>query len=418
MMKKLILILSILMLGNTLEESTVAFEAYIKQLLEIKVITDEEIISFADNLDKNDLINPINCTIKHCNSDRTLHYEMLESHLEKDLDLESLKIWLQNFLRRRKQDEQKRNEMKEETQSLWKRNMPQRVAGWSENTCAIDKEHKIVCWGPSAKGNIPTSKNIKEISFEDSIFFALEESGDIQSWGNYKGVRKISSQPLKIVQISSGPRVSYVLDETGRALSLDSNNYHDATLPSDQTFFQISVGEEHACALDINMNGHCFGKNDFKQKDIPSNLGSLKQISAATFHSCALLENGKVECWGRGLWGESIPPADLGPVVQIATDRFYSCALQKDGVPKCWSSGLPVELDPLLKALSPIVYMYTSTSQICVVDAKAKIHCFGFDIGYETVNGRKNQKVFLNTEMPVPPKELEIYIDDLLQKFK
>ena len=157
--------------------------------------------------------------------------------------------------------------------------------------------------------------------------------------------------------------------------------------------------------------------NDANQSQVPSTLGTLKQISAGAFHSCALLENDSVQCWGFDGLGRSTPPSDLGPVVQISAAYFFTCALQKNGIARCWSRALPKEIHTSLAALGPVVQIYTSTDQICVVTQQAKVHCLGMEFGYEKVGEKTVQTASFKKNMTPPPEDLEVYIEDLLPRF-
>ena len=91
----------------------------------------------------------------------------------------------------------------------------------------------------------------------------------------------------------------------------------------------IATGDLHSCALLVNGNIRCFGKNDFGQLGTgdTQNLGispgftpavsdglpgvsvnvaaaAIIEIGLGFAHSCALLDTGSVRCWGDNSYGQ------------------------------------------------------------------------------------------------------------------
>jgi alpha-tubulin suppressor-like RCC1 family protein len=62
---------------------------------------------------------------------------------------------------------------------------------------------------------------------------------------------------------------------------------------------------------------------------------SLVQVTAGEYTTCALDIDGEVHCWGRELAGSTYEPE--GSFVQIsASDNFGTCAVRDDGAIVCW----------------------------------------------------------------------------------
>ena len=129
----------------------------------------------------------------------------------------------------------------------------------------------------------------------------------------------------------------------------------------------LATGSAHNCAIVSGGGVQCWGEGSRwrlgHHSEESSNypvavhanstgsalLGDAIQISVADEHSCALTSNGKVWCWGTGDSGrlgngsyQDHPyalPIDMVPVVQIALRGAGSCALSEAGRVLCWGKG-------------------------------------------------------------------------------
>ena len=162
------------------------------------------------------------------------------------------------------------------------------------------------------------------------------------------------------------------------------SNLPAVDLGTGKTAKQISLGDDHVCALLNDGSVKCWGANDegqlgigdkLNRGDEPNEMGdnlpavNLGTGKTATFlaagygHTCAILNDGTIKCWGynhsgqlgrgdtmhRGAaasdMGDNLPPVDLGlsagkTVVSLSAGDGYSCALLNDGNVKCWGYNL------------------------------------------------------------------------------
>ncbi len=77
--------------------------------------------------------------------------------------------------------------------------------------------------------------------------------------------------------------------------------------PPAGTYQSVSVGWQHACALDLAGAVVCWGENVWGQTQPPS--GRYVAVSAARHQTCALKESGEIVCWGGKLHAKARPPA-------------------------------------------------------------------------------------------------------------
>ncbi|MCL1876914.1 hypothetical protein FWF74_02700 [Candidatus Saccharibacteria bacterium] len=194
--------------------------------------------------------------------------------------------------------------------------------------------------------------------------------------------------PTDVVQVSAGSQHTCVLDLGGRAYCwgnngggrLGNNSTSNSSIPvavntsgvlSDKVLTQISAGDRHTCALDLDGKAYCWGKNESGQlgngttadSSVPAavntvgalNGKTLTQISAGYNHTCAIDSGGRTYCWGNDNQGQinnsgvsqSAPinistHGDLNgkTIVQVSAGNMYTCALDSGGDAYCWGEAI------------------------------------------------------------------------------
>jgi hypothetical protein len=101
-------------------------------------------------------------------------------------------------------------------------------------------------------------------------------------------------------------------------------------------FFQISVGHDHVCALDLDSQPHCWGADDFGQSRPPP--VSIFRVSAGNGYTCGISNDNKALCWGRLAF-------NVTGVSQVSASRLrrstLTCFLDMtDGGASCTSDGV------------------------------------------------------------------------------
>ena len=137
------------------------------------------------------------------------------------------------------------------------------------------------------------------------------------------------------------------------------------------TIVRVSVGAEHACALDDEGRAYCWGSNDRGQLGTAQDVGSsdvpvevsrqgvlagkdLVLIGAAADSTCALDDVGRLYCWGAndsGQFGNGTTTASPLPVSvdttgalagrairRFAVGEDHTCAIDVRGVGYCWGA--------------------------------------------------------------------------------
>ncbi|CAM9101029.1 unnamed protein product, partial [Ectocarpus fasciculatus] len=144
----------------------------------------------------------------------------------------------------------------------------------------------------------------------------------------------------------------------------------------------VSSGSEFSCALDVDGDVKCWGRNNAGQLGLGDtetrggvndafemgdslpvlDLGTgvaVESIALAGSHACAVLAEGNLKCWGEneggqlglgdtlargnatGQMGDNLPFVDLGDEVlvsSVALGARHTCAVVGDGDVKCWGN--------------------------------------------------------------------------------
>jgi hypothetical protein len=92
------------------------------------------------------------------------------------------------------------------------------------------------------------------------------------------------------------------------------------------TFTQLSLGQNHGCALHTDGSLYCWGDNRYRQSEPPTE-GRFVQVVSRYNTSCALEDTGRAVCWGEYA-NDEIP----GDYIKISN----GCGLLQDQSIYCW----------------------------------------------------------------------------------
>lgn len=260
------------------------------------------------------------------------------------------------------------------------------LGGW--HTCMRFVDGTVTCWGGESDFFLsPELDSVTQLALGGRHACALSKAGKVQCWGSNRsgelGIGSISTKadkPVsvkglgKVRKIALGYAHSCALVENGAVLCWGSNSAGQVgtgaigegeseplpmLVPWLSGVVDISLGEEHSCALLEDGTARCWGRNEegalgngsFEPREeatLVQGLSAIAQISSGSAHNCALLDDGTVRCWGRNtsrqlgnekkLTNDAVPfpVPGLSRVRKVALGYEHSCALLEDASVCCW----------------------------------------------------------------------------------
>src|SRR5688572_4080940 len=142
---------------------------------------------------------------------------------------------------------------------------------------------------------------------------------------------------------------------------------------------QVSVGEDHTCALGSDGAIACWGSGFRAEATAP--VGTFTQVDAGGDHSCAVRTDETLACWGNNDNYQVRPPT--GSFTQVSAGSDFNCALRTDGTAVCWGT---IDDDGTLVTPPPGSFTQVSAGHdhACGVRPDASIACWGDDQNGET----------------------------------
>ncbi|MBA3890894.1 MAG: hypothetical protein H0X64_10200 [Gemmatimonadaceae bacterium] len=185
-----------------------------------------------------------------------------------------------------------------------------------------------------------------------------------------------------------------------------------------QGWQSVSVGRDHACALDVAGVAWCWGSNAFSQVGTESDAKvcgppatlcvrtparvetelRFQSVTAGGTHSCGVAADGRAYCWGtnrRGQLGTTSPQIAREPVAVIGERRWiwlaagldHTCGIAEGGGLYCWGANERGQIgnQTFVAQSSPVrirpqtVFMEVAASgeRTCALSVDGEIFCWG-----------------------------------------
>ena len=279
----------------------------------------------------------------------------------------------------------------------------------NDHSCAILQNGSLYCWGSNSYGqlgignttsmtvpvfvNVGVGKTVTDVSVGSDSTCAILNDGSLKCWGRNLygelGTQQVTgtsaSTPQSVnlgsgrtaVSVSASTRSFCAILDNGALKCWGLNNYgqlgigntnnqnspQTVTFATGRTAVNISMGQDHACAILDNGSINCWGDHNNGQLGIGSgsstssptyvDLGSgntAASLSSGSYHTCAVLDDASVVCWGRndaGKLGIGSPVSSSRPTPQsvsfqnspdvfsVSAGNSHTCATTSAGQ-FCW----------------------------------------------------------------------------------
>tara|TARA_B110001452_G_scaffold107827_1_gene89405 strand:- start:4607 stop:6436 length:1830 start_codon:yes stop_codon:yes gene_type:complete len=226
-----------------------------------------------------------------------------------------------------------------------------------KHTCAILDNDQLACWGADLYGALGNGESTSEDEYAPVI---------ISTPADRTTVKVEAGVSHTCILMDDGGIMCWGRDNVGQLGNGESNPTayapaSDTILPEGRVAMDLSVGNEHACAILDNGSAVCWGMNNYGQLGdnsttnaksptfvhLPNGTKATK-ISSGSAHTCATIDNGSLYCWGHnknsrlgiGTSGgvHTIPMfvSANQSIVEISASAEHTCVLSENGSISCW----------------------------------------------------------------------------------
>jgi alpha-tubulin suppressor-like RCC1 family protein len=277
-----------------------------------------------------------------------------------------------------------------------------RLAASIRHTCALDAAGQAYCWGFGLGGQL--GDGLRESSIVPVAVAGGLELATLAA--SIAGHSTCGITPLGDAWCW-GPNVAGELGNGTKSQGAAT----PAPIATSTRLKAISIGQQHACALDTLGNALCWGNNWFGQLGVGSAggsggffesftpvavLGGLKfvDVVAGGMHSCGLQSTGAVHCWGAGFVlgvananGYTSLPLEVAPAgaqwERLSRGFAQTCVGAADGALYCWGqrtgehgdgvAALPTRIE----SGQPFTAFSAGGTHACAVGADSLAYCWG-----------------------------------------
>lgn len=234
----------------------------------------------------------------------------------------------------------------------------------------VELETILRCWGRDDVGQLEIpNEDLHHITAGWRETCALDQEGYIRCWGELDPtLPPPSEQSFSQIQLGQGFGCG-LTDPDARLVCWGHNEYGQASPPSGEGFSSLSVGRgHHACAIDAEGRARCWGDSAEGRTLAPAVV--ILGLSVGKDHSCALREDHGVVCWGQDRYDQLSAPE--GQFEWLSAGPTFTCGLRSEGALSCWGR-LKAPAAPLFTEVS------VGTAHSCGIKVDQSLSCWGWD---------------------------------------
>jgi len=222
----------------------------------------------------------------------------------------------------------------------------------------------------------------------------------------------------------------------------------------DDTYVQLSMGDQTACGLTALGGAYCWGRNNVGQLgngtttastspvavlNGANSSGEWASLDAGGKHNCGLAPDGSAYCWGEGnigrlgdgSWSNSTSPAAVangdntsGTWKQISAGGYISCGVGGDDSVYCWGAGSAGGLGngatsdqatPVRVLGGPYVSVSAGRQHACAVTIDFTVECWGINTYGQLGDGATtNSASPVTVQLPSGAQAWQVHAGDLV----
>lgn len=330
-----------------------------------------------------------------------------------------------------------------------------KVATGRAHSCGVRDDGKLLCWGSNLKGQLGRTSAgdgsqvpvetlnlsaVAKIDITDQHSCVVDIAGFAWCWGDNgfgqigNGQTSVRNSPYRVTSLSDVADVSVGSWHTCARLqggevrcvgygqqgqigdgSTNNSTSFRAIRASGSSFFDLSLGTAHGCAVADGGRVMCWGFNgdasrygrlgvgDTQSRATPTTAGMelfgvrFHEVSSGETHTCAVSQAHEVWCWGDNTFGQlgdgsavdrlsPIKVAVPGDVRSVHAGKSHTCAVTFSDELYCWGRnedgqlGLGhaiVQRTPQRLSLSDVLAASAGFYHTCAVTRGGELYCWG-----------------------------------------
>jgi len=294
--------------------------------------------------------------------------------------------------------------------------------------CALTMENKWDCWGEAAEINsMPLfydwinsddcGRKVVEVDTRENTFAsahetacALDKSNLVICWGT--GTMSIAPPTIKMKTIVSSQHNTYCGLTMENGVKCWGTDHSGVTsgVPTRKDLISVTAGHDFACAITEDYLIVCWGKHGDGREYVPVNE-FYKVVENGMYATCGITFTGKIECWGtynsHGMLNH--PVDDTKQYVDLHCN-YGCCALDQDRKVECWGYNSHGEVSKAPTDLTNIKELAAGLHHFCVLKEDDSITCWGRNLHGESTNPSGNDWLALG--------DMGIYVSCAMTKQK
>lgn len=282
----------------------------------------------------------------------------------------------------------------------------QQIAVGVDFGCAVTRANTLKCWGRTDDVSTLPQDEIKFVAAGGRSACVLTKKNSVACGNTLPSFTDLSG----ITQVAVTDRIACVVLDSRKTICRnlgEDGTGSEFVYEDSQKVKQIAIAGDlndenkltQVCLLLDDESVHCETvwhsqmKTGILKKPVADFFGNMPSFASGAAGVCSYTNTELLGCWGIDDRKQMEPPSDLGPVLDVSVGLQQACALKADGGVRCWGNTETPNGPEGTRALTQLT---SSLGSHCgLLKDTGEVFCFGDKFGN---NGRfivdsGNQKI-------------------------